>query len=430
MQFDIKGLEQKKAAKVAELNASIALTEKEDRLPAAEEKQKRADLEGDIAGLNERIASVRAAMDHARTLTVVDRAVSAARRDEDGNERFKTFGQFIGAVVAAGKSNGRMVDQRLLAAATGMSEAVPSDGGWLVPQEFAGEILGKIHEQGKILSRVRTREITVGNGLRQNAIDESSRADGSRWGGVQAYWVNEAGTPTKSKPKFRRMETFVEDLAALYYATNDELEDAEGLGPVLQQAFAEEIVFKVEDAIINGDGAAKPVGILTSAALISVTKEAGQAAKTLLVENIVNMWSRLHAPARDNAIWIYNQDIEPQLFTMGLAVGFGGVPLFMAAGGLGDAPTNRILGRPAVATEYNATLGTVGDIVLADFSQYQIIRKGGLRAAESIHVQFLTNETTFRVIYRVNGQPLWDKALTPFKGSNTQSPFVTLATRA
>jgi hypothetical protein len=48
----------------------------------------------------------------------------------------------------------------------------------------------------------------------------------------------------------------------------------------------------------------------------------------------------------------------------------------------------------------------------------------------SVHVAFLTDESIFRFIYRVDGQPIWNAALTPFKGSNTLSPFVVLAARA
>ena len=57
----------------------------------------------------------------------------------------------------------------------------------------------------------------------------------------------------------------------------------------------------------------------------------------------------------------------------------------------------------------------------------QAIEKGGIESASSIHVQFLTDETTFRFVYRFDGGPMWSSTLTPFKGSNTQSPFVVLA---
>ena len=82
-----------------------------------------------------------------------------------------------------------------------------------------------------------------------------------------------------------------------------------------------------------------------------------------------------------------------------------------------------------IPVEYSNTLGTQGDIVLADYSQYGIVDKGGIQAASSMHVAFLTDEMVFRITYRVDGEPLWNAQLTPFKGSNTLSPFVSLASR-
>ena len=80
--------------------------------------------------------------------------------------------------------------------------------------------------------------------------------------------------------------------------------------------------------------------------------------------------------------------------------------------------------------EQCSALGDVGDIILADLSQYLTIEKGGLQSASSIHVQFVTDETAYRFVVRNNGQPIWNSALTPYKGANDLSPFVTLAERA
>jgi HK97 family phage major capsid protein len=103
--------------------------------------------------------------------------------------------------------------------------------------------------------------------------------------------------------------------------------------------------------------------------------------------------------------------------------------MFLPAGGLNAAPYSSLFGRPIVPIEYASTLGTPGDITLADFSQYVLADKRGMQAATSLHVRFLTDEMTFRFTYRVDGQPLWHTALTPFKGANTKSPFVALAAR-
>ena len=131
-----------------------------------------------------------------------------------------------------------------------------------------------------------------------------------------------------------------------------------------------------------------------------------------------------------NAIWYVNRDILPQLLTMSLAVGTGGVPVYMPASGAADRPYSTLLGKPMLFIEQAETLGTVGDIILADLNEYMLINKGAIKSASSIHVRFLYDEMTFRWTYRLDGQPIRNAALTPYKGSNTRSPFITLATRS
>jgi HK97 family phage major capsid protein len=115
---------------------------------------------------------------------------------------------------------------------------------------------------------------------------------------------------------------------------------------------------------------------------------------------------------------------------MTISVGTGGVPVYLPAGGLSASPYSSLFGRPVIPVEYCATVGDLGDIALVDLGQYQAIDKGVLKTATSIHVRFDYNETAFRFVFRFDGQPAWKSALTPFKGSNTLSPFVALAERA
>lgn len=138
----------------------------------------------------------------------------------------------------------------------------------------------------------------------------------------------------------------------------------------------------------------------------------------------------MHARSRANAIWCINQDLEPQLFTMSISVGTGGIPVYLPPGGLSASPYGTLFSRPVVPIEQCQTLGTQGDIYLLDLSQYLMIDKGAMDSASSVHVKFTTDEMTYRFIYRADGQPTWSTAMTPFKGSNTQSPFITLDARS
>ena len=138
---------------------------------------------------------------------------------------------------------------------------------------------------------------------------------------------------------------------------------------------------------------------------------------------------------RGSAVWIHDQDCEPQFPQMNIKVknvagseNVGGLPIFSPPNVLSPVPS--LYGKPLVAAEQAKTLGTVGDLYFANLAEYLIVKKGGLEMAESVHVRFLYNEKTFRFLYPINGAPTWKSALTPANGSNTLSPFITLATRA
>jgi HK97 family phage major capsid protein len=351
-------------------------------------------------------------------------------------EKFKTFGdqlQAIASVAMSGREDNRLTWSPLTpsAAVSGAGASIPSDGGYQIQTDTVTDLMSKVYGTGQVLSRVQRVPIsTNSDSLKVNLVDESSRAAGSRWGGVQVYWGAEADSATSKKPKFRQAELSLKDVIGLMYATDRLLQDASALETIFTRAFISEIQFTVEDSIFNGTGAGQMKGILTSAGKVAVNKEGGQPAATLVYENVLKMWSRMWAPSRANSAWFINQDIEPQLHAMAVPVGTGGLPVYLPPGGLSQSPYGTLFGRPVIPTEYNPTLGTEGDIVLADLNQYLMIDKGGIQADSSVHVRFIYNERTFRFIYRCDGQPMWNSALTPAKGTNTLSPYVTLQTRA
>ena len=345
--------------------------------------------------------------------------------------RFGSFGQMLQAVQQA--SYGANVDSRLRweqadprMAASGLQEGIPSEGGFLVDKQHMAGLFQRAYSDGEVLSRIETVQIGEQfNGLTFNGIDETSRANGSRFGGVQAYWRAEAGTVTAKHPKFRQIELTLHDLMALYYATNELLKDTVALESVVSKAISAEMRFKIEDAIFSGLGAGQPQGFLKSNALVSVDAETGQVTNTFVYENVCNMWARMWAPSRLNSVWFINQQVEPQLFTMNLSVGTGGAPVYLPPGGASAHPYSTLFSRPVIPVEYASALGTAGDVILADLSQYLGIDKGGLQQDSSMHVRFIYNEMCYRFTFRFDGQPLWNSPLTPYKGTgSTLSPFI------
>jgi len=335
------------------------------------------------------------------------------------------LGTFAQAVRAAAYGS---IDPRLHAVATGAGTQSDSNLGFAVPQELAAGIEREMYETGEILSRVDERPISVGNSITYNVLDETSRADGSRGGGVLGYWVDEGTAPTASNTKFARLELKLRKVGAFGVMTDELLSDAMALGGELEGAFAEELIFQVENKIYRGNGTSAPLGFLNAPCLITVAKETNQTAATINTTNLSKMWARMPARSKKNAIWPFNTEAGPTLWEMSQAIGTAGTaPRFVsytADGGL------TIFGRPAIEVEYAEAVGTVGDIACCDFKKYRLIRKGGVEQASSMHVYFATGEQAYRAFHRADGQPVPRAPITPFKGTATQSPFVVLATRA
>ena len=292
----------------------------------AGDMEKYDSLKKDIEELRAKVEAEKeqSALESAFTAPNEERSFVDKGEPEKTEKRFATLGEQLTSIKRHQDGN---IDKRLVEArASGLNETIGSEGGFLVQSDFSNELWKRMYETGALYSR--TRRVGVrGDGITIPTIDETSRANGSRWGGVQAYWASEAGTVAASKPKFGQLELRLKKLMALSYATDELLADSSALEAIVADAFNEEMGFKVDDGIFNGTGAGQMLGILNSDALVTVAKEANQVASTILTENIVKMWSRMYGKSRANAVWFINQDIEPQLFTMSLAVGTGGVPV-------------------------------------------------------------------------------------------------------
>lgn len=357
--------------------------------------------------------------------------------ERETTKPFASFGEQLMAIVNAGKSvaTGAQIDPRLnrYATVSGMNESVGSEGGFLVHPEFLPGITQNVFETDPILSKVKQIPISAGKqSVTYNVIDETSRATGSRSGGVQVYWAAEADTVTAKKPKLRQMKLEKKKLMGLAYLTDELMEDGPAAQAIVVDSFQKEFGFTVANAVFRGSGVGQPLGFMNSAATVSVAIEGSQTianSSTYLSLNIPKMLSRVPASLWNDAIWVYNQELLPYLINTVTST-TGTVPLFLTAGGLTGKPFDTILGRPAFASELCEAVGTVGDIMLIVPSEYHMIGSASAEFAESIHVRFLYGENTLRFTTRTDGAPVWTSAVTRFKGSGSLSPFVTLAVRS
>jgi hypothetical protein len=103
-------------------------------------------------------------------------------------KKFESFGEFCRAAFRAQQMPGAFEDARLVRAPTGAGEVDPSGSGFLVDPEFADRLIGSPYEES-VLAPLCTEISSNPRGVKLPAIDEISRANGSRWGGVASAWL-------------------------------------------------------------------------------------------------------------------------------------------------------------------------------------------------------------------------------------------------
>jgi HK97 family phage major capsid protein len=262
-------------------------------------------------------------------------------------------------------------------------------------------------------------------------FNDSDHSNKTFFGGVQALWQSELQQLSETRPAFEQVKLELIPLTALGYVSQEmERWGAASIGSVLIPKFQQAVAWKEDDGFINGNGAGQPKGLLNANSKITVDKESGQVAATIVYENILNMVARVLISRPSSVAWIANRTTLPQLATMSLTIGTGGAPVFLPANLAAGQPLASLFGYPIVFTEKAQTLGTEGDIVLTDLSEYGIGDDSmGPAVDRSIHLKFDYRQVAFRIVQFVDGQPLWRTNFTPANG-DTLSRIVTLQTRS
>lgn len=325
----------------------------------------------------------------------------------------------------------KQTDPELVAKASRIRAAyttqVPADGGFLAPESFRSQLLEPALES--MLIRPRATVIPMESPrVVFPMLDVTSYAT-SVFGGMICYWTEENAAFTESQAKFARLVLEAHKLTGMARASNESLRDSIiSLAAFIEQHWPMAIADFEDRAFHSGTGVGEPLGFLANSATVAIAKESGQAAATILWENVLEMYARMLPSSLNRAVWLYNPAAFRELATMALAVGTGGSAVWLNNGQAG--PPLTILGRPAFPDDKLAALGTQGDLVFADLSYYMIGDRQAVTVDSSDQRYFENDQTAFRVIERVDGRPWIQSAITPHNSGPTLSPFVELAVRA
>lgn len=304
------------------------------------------------------------------------------------------------------------------------SSVSPADGGFLVPETLRADLAQIALEQSTV--RPRATVVPMESARVPMPIIDSTTNAGSVFGGMIAYWTEEAAMLQDANPKFGKVTLDAKKLTGLSAVPNELLQDSiTSFMALLERLWPQALAFEEDAKFTAGSGVGEPLGYRGAGnpAAVAVTRTTSN---TIKYPDIVAMYARMLPSSLSNAVWTCSPDAIPQLLQMSLTVGTGGNSMFVV-NATGDVPMS-IFGRPLIITEKAGQLGARGDLAFTDLGYYLVGDRQTMTADSSTDYNFGSDKTTFRIIQRVDGRPWLQSAITPQNGStNTLSPFVELA---
>lgn len=362
-----------------------------------------------------------------------------AKAERKSNAKFDTWADFLMAAHRANHKDAgfRFTDPRLQwfhddrepQQAKVMTENIGAAGGFLVPVEFMAQLQGIMAETALVrpratVIRMRRRQIDI------PVVNQVGTTAGiPHWfGGMRFYWGEEAAEKTASDPAFKKVSLSVNKLYGYTYASDELVDDsaislADFLGGPLGMAGG--LSWMEDYAFVNGTGAGQPLGVINAPATITVARAA--VGTPIQYTDLVNMIESFLPSGR--GVWFISQSAISNLMTMmdssGAAAGVGSYIWGSTESGV----PNRLLGYPVVFTEKCPLVGSAGDVILADWRYYLIGDRQATTVESTQYDRWRYDETSWRAVHRVDGQPWLSTPLTYQDGTTQVSPFVILGAK-
>jgi len=304
--------------------------------------------------------------------------------------------------------------------------AIDPDGGFAVPAETRMELEGATLEAAVVRPSATILPMSTKT-LNRTRVQDYTHASGAVSGGAIAYWEPENATLTSSKIQLEQVKHDLQKLTALGYMSHEAMTFSAVSGGLLVQELGKAIAFAEDGAFLtDGTGAGMPQAVMNATAKIAITRSV---ALSVIQNEIVTMISRLRIKQAGSVKWVANQELLPAFSQLNIAVGTGGAPIWIPSNDASKGFPGTLYGYPVQWSEQAESAGTAGDLILGDFSQYEIgDHTSGPEAAESMHIKFLEAQTAFRIVKYVDGMVSPKKVFTPKNGA-TRAPFVHLTTK-
>ena len=436
---DIQYLQRQREEKIGKMRAILKKSDDEKRELTAEEVTEFNSLDEEARKFNESIdIELRLKKTESETRKLGDINLDDNRGDDPGQEKsenrdtndnesqneFRNIGEFLWT-VANRRNDERLSkywhddtsDARSEKRATAQKMGVGALGGFAIPDQFIADVL-KVSPQEAVV-RSRATVIPAGSPpdakLKMPSLDQT--ATSNMYGGITLVHSGEDLERTLTNLKMLKVELEPKDISGALLASNKLLNNWEAGGSFFKTQMSMAKNGQEDYDFLRGTGANQSTGVLNAACRIDYSRAT---ASTIVYADVVGMLARMKFGG--SLIWLASQTTIPQLANIADA---GSNNLWVQSAT--DGIPSTMLGYPVVWSDRLPALGTRGDLCLLDLKYYLVKDGSGPFIDMSTDYRFLNDETTFKLVWNVDGQA-WLKEPLPLEGStsNTVSPFVIL----
>lgn len=306
----------------------------------------------------------------------------AIRPSATNNPTEKTFAsaEYKSAVLTYARLGHSGITSDIVAV---LNEGSGSAGGYAVPQEFATQLVEKLQNENvmrqlaNVITTASDRNIPVENAL------------------GFAAWTAESGAYNESDASFSRVILKANKLTRIIKVSEELLQDAMfDLQAYLVRNFGRVFAIAEEAAFVNGDGVAKPTGVL-GAAEVGIT---AASATTVTGDEIIGLYHSLKPAYRAQASFLMNDATALVIRKLKDSQG-----RYLWADGFNQSPST-ILGRPVYVSDGVPTIATgVRSIAFGDFSYYTIADRNPATFQRLNELYAANGQVGFRMAERTDG---------------------------
>ncbi len=427
----LQELREKRANIVESMEQVLSAAEEEGRLELNEdEAELYASYEQDLAQVKSAIQRKESVEGEKAQLSEPTPAATRAQpagtpaAGPEPKREFDSVGEFMGAVVKHYRGKGD--DPRLHWDDSASPQAAEQNmdsgdsGGFLVPTQFRDTLLMVDPQQAIIEGRsnVMAAGTPPDTEITMPALDQTGAAPDNVYGGVSVNWIGEGDKKPQTDATYREVSLRPHELAAHVQMTDKLMRNAPAFSSQIEMLMRNALMSAKEHAYYDGDGVAKPLGILNSNATEVVTRDTSNQVNYV---DVVEMAAKLLLDG-GSGYWLITQSAYPQLARLQDSNG----NIIWQPNAVEGSPGS-LLGFPVFYHQRSKQLGTKGDVMLVNTNPYYLVKPGSGPFVSMGYAgdDFIQNKTRVKVFTNVDAKPWLTEPFTQESGY-TVSPFVAL----